>query len=76
MKKLIVRTIACAALALASGGFAAPNPFAKTVEMEGFSPILHHLTAPRQAIDLGGEWEACALVCRRVTYTNDQGKAA
>ena len=76
MKKLIVRTIACAALALASGGFAAPNPFAKTVEMEGFRPILHHLTAPRQAIDLGGEWEACALVCRRVTYTNDQGKAA
>lgn len=72
----MVGTIACAALALASGGFAAPNPFAKTVEMEGFRPILHHLAAPRRAIDLGGEWEASALACRKVAYTNEQGKAA
>ncbi len=66
---------AAVALALAGGGFAAPNPFEKTVKMDDIHPILHHLQAPRQAIDLGGEWEACALACRKETYTNEQGKA-
>ena len=73
----LARRLLCAALVLACAGvgFAAPNPFGKTVQMEGFRPILHHLAAPRQAIDLGGEWEACALSCRKEAYTNAQGKA-
>ena len=68
--------LAAVAAVLAGGGFATPNPFGQTIEMESFRPILHHLTTPRQAIDLGGEWEACALTCRKETYTNEQGKAA
>ena len=73
----LARRLLCAALVLACAGvgFAAPNPFGKTVQMEGFRPILHHLAAPRQAIDLGGEWEVCALSCRKEAYTNAQGKA-
>ena len=39
-------------------------------------PILHHLSVPREAVDLGGMWEFTKIPNVKTTITNAEGKVS
>ncbi len=74
MKRVLLSVIAFASASVVMAG-PEKSMEERAAAVNEMRPLLHHLSAPRQVMDLCGEWEQATIKNTRVTTTNSVGEA-